>query len=289
MSEVIKAYKAFNKDMTCRDFTFEEGKEYETDKAIICKCGFHACEMPLEILRHYKLTESVFHEVELSGEVSHDDDKNTKIAATKIKIGRELTLDELRKAQIKYVSNAGGYMSTNAGGDGSTNAGGNGSTNAGGNGSTNAGGNGSTNAGGYMSTNAGGYMRTNAGGNGSTNAGGDGSTNAGGNMSTNAGGNGSINAGGARSINAGGNRSINAGRGICSGGENSLCVARGNGCKVKGGIGSILVIAKENDCDYNIKFYKAVIVDGEKVKADTWYKLSKEGELIEVRDECLEK
>lgn len=29
MSEVIKSYKGFNKDMTCRDKKYEEGKEYE--------------------------------------------------------------------------------------------------------------------------------------------------------------------------------------------------------------------------------------------------------------------
>ena len=34
MGEVIKAYKGFNKDMTCRDFRYEEGKEYEEDRKL---------------------------------------------------------------------------------------------------------------------------------------------------------------------------------------------------------------------------------------------------------------
>ena len=50
---------------------------------------------------------------------------------------------------------------------------------------------------------------------------------------------------------------------------------------VKGGLGSLLVIAEENKSDYNINNWKAVVVDGEKVKADTWYKLV-DGELKEV-------
>lgn len=29
MGEVIKAYKGFNKDMTCRNFQYEEGKQTE--------------------------------------------------------------------------------------------------------------------------------------------------------------------------------------------------------------------------------------------------------------------
>lgn len=60
-----------------------------------------------------------------------------------------------------------------------------------------------------------------------------------------------------------------------------MSVARGNGVKVKGGLGAVLVIAEENSTDFDIKEWKAVVVDGEKVKADTWYKLEY-GELVEV-------
>ena len=51
--EVIKSFKGFNKDMTCRGFQYEEGKEYETDKAKACNSGFHACEYPLDVLGYY--------------------------------------------------------------------------------------------------------------------------------------------------------------------------------------------------------------------------------------------
>jgi hypothetical protein len=53
---------------------------------------------------------------------------------------------------------------------------------------------------------------------------------------------------------------------------------------VKGGIGAILVIAEENEKDYDVKEWKAVVVDGETIKADTWYKLV-DGELVEVGQE----
>jgi hypothetical protein len=55
---------------------------------------------------------------------------------------------------------------------------------------------------------------------------------------------------------------------------------RGNCVKVKGGLGAILVIAEENTNDYNVKEWKAVVVDGQNVKANTWYTLE-EGELVE--------
>ena len=53
--------------------------------------------------------------------------------------------------------------------------------------------------------------------------------------------------------------------------------------KAKGGMGAVLVIAIENDCDFNIKEWKAGVVDGETLKPDTWYTL-KDGEFAEVED-----
>ena len=69
-------------------------------------------------------------------------------------------------------------------------------------------------------------------------------------------------------------------RGSVSVKENGIACVRGNGVKARGGIGSILAIAEENKNNYEIKEWKAVIVDGETVKADTWYML-KDWELVE--------
>lgn len=77
-----------------------------------------------------------------------------------------------------------------------------------------------------------------------------------------------------------GNYGAATSRGKSSSGENGLSVARGNDCMVKGGLGAILVIAEEKSDSYDIVEWKAVVVDGEKIKADTWYKLEN-GELVE--------
>ena len=102
MGEVIKAYKGFNKDMTCRDFQYEEGKEYEEERAEACNCGFHACEHPLDCLGYYDPAHSVYHEVEQSGEISKRSD-DTKVASTKIKIGARVSIAGLVQAAIEYT------------------------------------------------------------------------------------------------------------------------------------------------------------------------------------------
>lgn len=69
-------------------------------------------------------------------------------------------------------------------------------------------------------------------------------------------------------------------RGKSCTGEDGLSVARGNNVRVRGGMGAILVIAEENEDNYNIASWKAVVVDGVNVKPDTWYKLQND-ELVE--------
>ena len=96
----MKTYKGFNQDMTCRDFQYEEGKEYTTEKADVCNSGFHACEYPLDCFDFYDPAHAVYHEVEQDGELSRD---KVKIASTKIKIGARLNIANLVKAAIEFT------------------------------------------------------------------------------------------------------------------------------------------------------------------------------------------
>ena len=109
----MKAYKGFNKDMTCRGFQFEEGKTYEEKEAILCKKGFHACLNPIDVFRYYPPVDSVYHSVEIDDDdVSKECGDDSKICGKKIKIGAKLTLREMIQAGVKIdIASASGDYS----------------------------------------------------------------------------------------------------------------------------------------------------------------------------------
>lgn len=80
-----------------------------------------------------------------------------------------------------------------------------------------------------------------------------------------------------------GNSGAATSRGNVTVGENGVGLVRGNNVKIRGGMGSILVAAEENDNDYDIKSWCSAVVDGKNIKPDTWY-MCKDGKFIEVEE-----
>ena len=104
MSEkVIKSYKAFNKNMQCRGFQYEVGKEYDMDGEIkCCDRGFHACKSPMEVWDHYDMLSSRFAEVEQSGKID-EEGNSTKVCSSHIKIKAELKLADIIKVGVEWL------------------------------------------------------------------------------------------------------------------------------------------------------------------------------------------
>ena len=222
MEQKIKAYKAFDKNLSCRGFKYEVGKEYEeTGDIKACEKGFHACPYPLDVFGYYAPAGSRFCEVEQSGKI--DDSESDKVCSSKIRIGAELDIRGLVKAAISFVKE----RCTNE-----------------------------CNAEPGKPATAGNYGAATAGDSGAATA-------------------------GYRGAATAGEYGAATARGKASTGSNGLSMARGNNVQVKGGIGAILVIAEEREDTCDIVDWKAVLVDGEVVKADTWYRLEN-GELVEV-------
>ena len=206
----MKAYKAFNPDMTCRGFQYAEGETYELpegQEAELCENGFHACERAADVLRYYDAGKAVIHEVDVDG-VDPKRGDDTKLAARKIHIGARLNVAQIVQATFEYNREHCTEEHTDP-------------------------------------------EQASAGSFGAASAGESGAA---------------------------------ASRGSASVGNNGVAVARGNGCKVRGGLGSVLVIAEECSDNYDISAWEAFVVDGETIKADTWYTL-KDGEFVEVGED----
>ena len=326
MEQKIKAYKAFDKDLSCRGFKYKVGKEYEeTGDIKACEKGFHACPYPLDVFGYYAPAGSRFCEVEQSGKI--DDSESDKVCSSKIRIGAELDIRGLVKAAVSYVKerctneyNAEpgkpamtGYRGVATAGDrGAATAGNCGVATAGDRGAATAGYRGVAMAGNCGAATAGDRGAATAGDGGAATAGDCGAATAGYRGAATAGYRGVAMAGyrgvatagyrgvatagyrgvamagyrgaataGYRGVATAGDGGAATARGKASTGYNGLSVARGKNVQVKGGIGAILVIAEERDDTYDIVDWKAVVVDGEVVKADTWYRLEN-GELVEV-------
>ena len=106
----MKYYKGFDKNMQCRGFQYAEGETYEGPKAELCKSGFHACAMPLDVFDYYAPGDgSIYREVELEGSVQRAQNGDSKVCAKKIRIGAELGIADLVKAQIEWVKETSGF------------------------------------------------------------------------------------------------------------------------------------------------------------------------------------
>ena len=104
MSEnVIKSYKGFDKNMQCRGFQYEVGKEYDMDGEIkCCNRGFHACKSPIKVWDYYDMLNSRFAEVEQSGKID-EEEKSTKVCSSHIKIKAELKLADIINIGVEWL------------------------------------------------------------------------------------------------------------------------------------------------------------------------------------------
>ena len=211
MSEkVITSYKAFDKNMKCRGFQYEVGKEYEMDGEIkCCKQGFHACKSPLEVWDYYDMLNSRFAEVEQSGKIDKEE-KSTKVCSSHIKIKAEVKLADIINIGVEWLKDVTSPSKVKT--DGALNDNGDRNKNIG---------------------SSGDYAK------------------------------------------------------IDSTGEDSVIMCAGNSSIAKAKVGSWITLAEwewSDEKKHNVPiFVKTEYVDGENIKADTWYQL-KNGKFVEVTD-----
>ena len=315
----MKVYKGTNKDMKCRGFQYKLGETAVFDgEPHLCKAGLHACEQPIDVLNHYTPNESRYFEAEAEEVSAERESSDSKIVAKKMTLKAEIGVPGLVKAQIEYVksqigfddaikranaekenhatgnlgaASATGYLgAASATGDrGAASATGNlGAASATGNrGSASATGNrGAASATG----NRGAASAT--GNRGAASATGDrgaasatgyrGAASATGDLGA-ASATGDL--GAASATGDRGAASATGDRGAASAtGKAGVALAAGLECKAMGALGCAICCVERGEWNgktYPIVAVKAAIVDGENIRADTWYQL-KNGKFVEV-------
>ena len=263
-------YKGTDKEMKCRDFQFELGKEYVEEEAKLCDKCFHGFEYPLDVFAHYAPADSRFFVADLDGVTDEEAEGDSKRAGTKIKLRAEIGIAGIVKAAVEYIKEKA-ESSKNHTGDRSA------ATNTGDwSAATNTGNRSAATNTGYCSaaTNTGYWSAA-------TNTG-DCSA--------------ATNTGYWSAASNTGNRSAASNTGYCSAatntgnrsaatvdGKESIAIVTGVDSKASGAIGCWLVLTERggwNGDAYPIKEVRAVKVDGETIKPGVFYKLEN-GEVVE--------
>ena len=260
----MKCFKGFDKNLKCRGFQYEIGKEYEEDKAKLCNSGFHACENPLDVFGYYPPVGSRYCEVELE-DVSEERSDDSKRCGKRIKIGAEIGIKGIVDAFVKFTLEKVDWEHSKKENTGYQSA----ATNTGNRSAA-------TNTGNYSAaTNTGNYSAATNTGNYSaaTNTGDRSAATNTGNWSA------AINTGNQSAATNTGNWSA-----ATVEGAESIAIATGIESKAKGALGCYIVLAEweqDENYDYHIKTVKAHKVDGKTVKPNVFYTLEN-GKFTEV-------
>ena len=222
MSETITGFKGFDKDLKCRDYQYEVGKEFEEKGKIkACSNGFHFCENPFDVLGYYPPStekgSSRYCIVKGSGNIDRDGD-DSKVACSKLHISAEIGLKGIIEAGVKFILDKVNWKDNKESNTGNYSA--------------------ATNTGNYSAATNTGYQ------------------------------------------SAATNTGYQSAAEVT--GKESIAIVTGKDSKAKGGIGCWIVLTERGEWDdnvYPIKEVKAVRVDGEIIKPDTYYKLI-DGEVI---------
>ena len=90
---MVKGFKGFDEDLTCRGFQYEIGKTYKHNGEVeLCRSGFHFCRKLKDVHHFYNLKTSRICEIEADGKI---DDDGVKSVCSRMRIVREVSREEI--------------------------------------------------------------------------------------------------------------------------------------------------------------------------------------------------
>ena len=90
---MVKGFKGFNEDLTCRGFQYEIGKTYKHNGEVeLCSSGFHFCRKLKDVHNFYNLKTSRICEIVADGKIIDDDKKSV---CSRMRIVREVSREEI--------------------------------------------------------------------------------------------------------------------------------------------------------------------------------------------------
>ena len=90
---MVKGFKGFNEDLTCRGFQYEIGKTYKYNGEVeLCSSGFHFCRKLKDVHQFYNLKTSRICEIVADGKIIDDDKKSV---CSRMRIVREVSREEI--------------------------------------------------------------------------------------------------------------------------------------------------------------------------------------------------
>nr|DAI56729.1 MAG TPA: hypothetical protein [Caudoviricetes sp.] len=102
----MKGFKGFDKGLVCRGKKYKENTVFEEEAAEICKSGMHFCENPFDVLEYYDLVNTDGSFNEFAEVVALDEcltDDNKKYCTKKLKIGAKLSFSGFVNACIEFI------------------------------------------------------------------------------------------------------------------------------------------------------------------------------------------
>ena len=113
MSKMVKGYKVFNSDWTCRGFQYEVGKTYTLEgKPEMCVNGFHFCENLVDCFNYYDFSpNNKVAEIRAYNTILNNG--RNKSCTNKIKIMKELSWEEVLRMVNSGDFNSGHHNSGN--------------------------------------------------------------------------------------------------------------------------------------------------------------------------------